>query len=186
MTSPRRLRACSLRNRELRRQTPYILVPLLCASRAPLHNSISTEGSHYARSEATTSSSSPALDTFPIDEGATEQQQEVGQEKGECNSGDEDEGPQQEVNGVAPVMAERVADAHLSGKEDGSPRSAERHLLARPSNVFDQKQLRVNHTNQSFCFIVSYRFPQNFIANKCSQVLASSMYLPPFPNSQSP
>lgn len=34
ITSPRRLRACSLRNRELRRQTPYILIPLLRASRA--------------------------------------------------------------------------------------------------------------------------------------------------------
>jgi hypothetical protein len=51
----------------------------------------------------------------------------VEQEKGECNSGDEDEGPQQEVNVVAPaVTAERVGDAHLSGKEDGSPRSAKR------------------------------------------------------------
>jgi hypothetical protein len=128
-------------------------------SSEPLHDSIRTEGSHCARSQATTSSSSPpprhcraspetqlnqegrlhtgrgvadehglvdpALDTFPIDEGAREQ--EVEQEKGECNSGDEDEGPQQEVNSVAPaVTAERVSDAHLSGKEDRSPRSAER------------------------------------------------------------
>jgi hypothetical protein len=34
MTSPRRLRACGLRNKELRRQTILILIPLLRASRA--------------------------------------------------------------------------------------------------------------------------------------------------------
>lgn len=33
MTSPRRLRACRLRDQELRRQTLYILIPLLRASR---------------------------------------------------------------------------------------------------------------------------------------------------------
>jgi hypothetical protein len=42
----------------------------------------------------------------------------VGQEKDEGNGEDEDEGPQQEVNGVAPaIMAERVG---------GSPRPANR------------------------------------------------------------
>lgn len=46
------------------------------------------------------------------------------------NGRDEDEGPQQEVNDVAAVVtAERVGDTHLSGKEDRSPRSAERQQL---------------------------------------------------------
>jgi hypothetical protein len=32
------------------------------------------------------------------------------------------------------------------------------YLLARPSNVFNHKNCGVNYTNQSFCFIVLYRF----------------------------
>ena len=42
ITPPRRLRARSLQNKELRRQTPYILIPLFRASRA----------SHYTTSSA--------------------------------------------------------------------------------------------------------------------------------------
>jgi hypothetical protein len=122
-------------------------------SSEPWHDIISTEGSHCARSEATTSSSSPpprhcraspdnqlgqeghlhtgrgvadehglvdpALDTFPIDGGAREEQQQEGeQEKDEGNGWDEDEGPQQEENGVALVeTAERIG---------GRPRPANR------------------------------------------------------------
>jgi hypothetical protein len=143
---PRWLRARSLRNKELRRQTPHILIPLLRASSEPLHNSINTEGSRCgARSEATTSFSSQpphharaspetqlnqeghlhtgrgvadvhelidhALDTLLIDEGARKQQV-VEQEKDEGNSEDEDEGPRQEMNVVAPVVtAERAGES---------------------------------------------------------------------------
>jgi hypothetical protein len=108
-----------------------------------LHDSISIEGSRHARSEATTSSSSPpprhcraspetqlsqegrlhtgrgvadehglanpALDTSPIDEGEREQE-ELEQEKDEGHGEDKDEGPQQEVNIIAPAeTAERVS-----------------------------------------------------------------------------
>ncbi|KAL5316367.1 hypothetical protein ACEPPN_015412 [Leptodophora sp. 'Broadleaf-Isolate-01'] len=121
-------------------------------SSEPLHDSISSEGSRRARSEAMTSSSSPpshharaspetqlsqedrlytdrgvadehelvdhALDTLLISEGAGEQQEEVEQEQDEGHNGGEDEGPQQEMNIVAPVVtAERAG---------GSPRPANR------------------------------------------------------------
>lgn len=55
--------------------------------------------------------------------------------------------------------------------------------LLGPATSLIKNNFGVNYIYQSFCFIVLYRFPQNFIANKCSQVLASPMYLPPFPNS---
>ncbi|PVH70199.1 hypothetical protein DL98DRAFT_598027 [Cadophora sp. DSE1049] len=60
-----------------------------------------------------------ALDTFLIDEGARRQQEvEQEQEKDKGNSEDGDEGPQQEMNVVAPVVtAERAG---------GSPRPADR------------------------------------------------------------
>jgi hypothetical protein len=60
-----------------------------------------------------------ALDTLLIDEGARKQQEvELGQEKDEGSSEDEDEGPQQEMNIVALVVtAERAG---------GSPRPANR------------------------------------------------------------
>lgn len=58
-----------------------------------------------------------ALDTLLVDEGARKQQ-EVEQEQDESNSEDKDEGPQQEMNIVAPaVTAERAG---------GSPRPANR------------------------------------------------------------
>jgi hypothetical protein len=44
--------------------------------------------------------------------------------------------------------------------------------LLRPATSWIKNNCGVNHTSQSFCFIdiiVSYRFPQNFTANKCSQ-----------------
>jgi hypothetical protein len=58
-----------------------------------------------------------ALDTLLIDEGARKQQ-EGEQEKDEGNSEDEDEGPQQEMNIVAPVVT-----AEMAG---GSPRPTNR------------------------------------------------------------
>ena len=73
-----------------------------------------------------------ALDTLLIDEGAREQQ-EVEPEKDEGNSEDEDEGPQQEMNVVAPVVtAERVG---------GSPRPANR----RPSLPNLEQSPEPNH-----------------------------------------
>ncbi|KUJ06352.1 uncharacterized protein LY89DRAFT_743963 [Mollisia scopiformis] len=53
-----------------------------------------------------------------------EQQQEGEQEKGEGNSWDEDEGPQQEMNAVAPVVA-----AERAG---GSPRPANKVMPSLP------------------------------------------------------
>jgi len=59
-----------------------------------------------------------ALDTLLISDGAGEQQEEVEQEQDEGHNGGEDEGPQQEMNIVAPVVtAERAG---------GSPRPANR------------------------------------------------------------
>lgn len=73
-----------------------------------------------------------ALDTLLIDEGEREQQ-EVEPEKDEGNSEDEDEGPQQEMNVVAPVVtAERVG---------GSPRPANR----RPSLPNLEQSPEPNH-----------------------------------------
>lgn len=133
----------------------YPHTPSSRLSSEPLHDSISTEGSRHAISEATTScsarpQSSPqrhcraslenqlsqegrlhtvrgvahkhelvdqAFDILLINEVAREQQ-DVEQEKDEGHSEDEDEGPQQEVNIVAPVVtAERAG---------GSPRPANR------------------------------------------------------------
>ncbi|PVH70467.1 hypothetical protein DL98DRAFT_133862 [Cadophora sp. DSE1049] len=67
----------------------------------------------------------PTLDTDTFDKG---ERQEVEAEEADDEDNDKDDGqPQQEVNGVAAALtAERVGDAHLSGKEDGSPRPAER------------------------------------------------------------
>jgi len=130
-----------------------------------LHDSISTEESRHARSEATTSSSSPPLrhcraspetqlnqagrlytsrgvadepelvdhelDTLIIDKGA--KQQEGEQDEGHCE--DKDEGPQQEVNSVAPaVTVERAG---------GSPKPASRrqslpHLDPSPEPSYNE------------------------------------------------
>lgn len=84
------------------------------------------------------------------------QQQEVEQKKGECNTGDEDEGPQQDFSVTAAVTAERVHNNHLSGKDNGRPRSSEqqhslpsRHLSPGPSqdgaggDVYSDDELNV-------------------------------------------
>ena len=84
-----------------------------------------------------------ALDTLLIDEGAREQQ-EVEPEKDEGNSEDEDEGPQQEMNVVAPVVtAERVG---------GSPRPANRrpslpNLEQSPEPNHNEAGSRSDHDN---------------------------------------
>jgi hypothetical protein len=64
------------------------------------------------------------------------QQQEAeaeGEAEGEADKDDDDEDDgqvQQEADGVAAaVMAKKISDNHLSGKEDGNPRPAERQRL---------------------------------------------------------
>jgi hypothetical protein len=75
----------------------------------------------------------PTLDTDTFDKEKRQQQEVEAVEVVEAEDEDNDEDggqPQQEVNGVAAALtAERVGDIHLSSKEDGSPRPAERQRL---------------------------------------------------------
>ncbi|KAH6694352.1 hypothetical protein BKA61DRAFT_711903 [Leptodontidium sp. MPI-SDFR-AT-0119] len=136
-----------LRLAEQGASTPDSLTPHTPSrlSSEPLHDSISTDSEattpssnpllHHCRASPETQLSQEGhlhtgrgvadehglvdhtLDTFPLD-GVAREQQEVEQQKDEANSEDEDEGPQQVVNGVAPA-----ATAEMAG---GSPRPANR------------------------------------------------------------
>jgi hypothetical protein len=113
-------------------KSTYPHTPSSRLSSEPLHGNVSTEGSHHARSEATTSSSSPpprhyraSPETQLSQEGRLHTGRGVADEHELVdhaldtlliNGEDEDKGPQQEVNVVAPVVtAERAG---------GSPRPA--------------------------------------------------------------
>jgi hypothetical protein len=80
--------------------------------RASSENQLGQEGRHHTGRGVADEHRlvDPALGTFPVDEEAREQQQQVELEKDEGHGEYEDEGPQQEVNGVEPVVtAERVS-----------------------------------------------------------------------------
>lgn len=77
-------------------------------------------------------SSVPNTDSF--DEGERQQQEmeadEAADEAADGNNDEDDSHARQEVNSMATTLAaEGVSDTHLSSKEDGSPRPAERQQL---------------------------------------------------------
>ena len=116
--------------------------PSLCLSSESMHDRIGVEGLdtqraigqedhlHASRSVADEHEHGLVRLAVDIDTFDKEKRQQQAVEA-EDEDNDEDDGqPQQEVNGVAAeLIAESVCGAHLSGKEDGSPRPAERQRL---------------------------------------------------------